>query len=476
MNSLHSMEQFLFDNLGDGTTLLQINADDCPPTEVLIEADVWDREERPHLIKITDPSTENNVSLRTVFKHVKRIARREPMPEVWSDEPTTLSKRKKRRSAPVGSVIEVPIDEITVKKRIRKDNGDLKELAESIKNDGLLQPIGVDYKMTLIFGHRRLIACRDLLGWRSIPVRVLEVGSILDGEIAENIMRKDFTVSERVAIGNLIEKQMPERRGKSQKFSYLKGRTDEIAAKRAGFGNRQTYRQAKKIIESCTSDVIDAVDKGILSISAAFVLVEQEPDLQNTLLKENSSQKRFTSNGIKKQLRQKTKRHPEDWYRTPTHATEQLLEHESFQGLVWECACGDGIMSEVLVSKEMSVYSSDLVDRGYGDTLDFLESSKSVANVITNPPYRLAEQFILHALEVATSKVAMLLPLTFLAGQYRYQKIWKSSPFSVVYVFSARLSMCRGDIENKRGGKVDYAWFVWDHNTNLEPVVKHLSS
>jgi ParB-like chromosome segregation protein Spo0J len=303
MNNLHNMEQFLFDNLGGGTTLLQINTDDCPPTEVLIEADVWDREDRPHSIKITDPSTENNVSLKTVFNHVERLANKETPLEVWSDKPPVVSKRKKRKSAPIGSVIEVPIDEITIKKRIRKEYGDLKELAESIKNDGLLQPIGVDYRMTLIFGHRRLLACRDELGWKSIPVRVLEVGSILDGEIAENVMRMDFTVSERVAIGNLIEKQMPERRGKRKKIDGLNGRSDDIAAKRAGFGNRQTYRQAKTIIESCTPDVIGALDDGRLSISAASVLADEKPSLQNAALKKSNNLDRLTANRVKKHLR-----------------------------------------------------------------------------------------------------------------------------------------------------------------------------
>jgi len=66
------MEQFLVDTLGGGDHLLQIHEDDCPPTEVYIEDHGWYEGERGHYVRITDPSTENNMSVRTVCEHVER--------------------------------------------------------------------------------------------------------------------------------------------------------------------------------------------------------------------------------------------------------------------------------------------------------------------------------------------------------------------------------------------------------------------
>ena len=64
-----------------------------------------------------------------------------------------------------------------------------------------------------------------------------------------------------------------------------------------------------------------------------------------------------------------------DFYATPLNAIEALLNYEKFEGNIWECACGDGIISKELIKAGYNVYSSDLVDRGYGDVLDFLKEA-----------------------------------------------------------------------------------------------------
>ena len=61
-----------------------------------------------------------------------------------------------------------------------------------------------------------------------------------------------------------------------------------------------------------------------------------------------------------------------DFYPTPSYVVEELLKREVFSGDIWECACGEGHISKVLKDNFYSVYSSDLVDRGYGDIQDFL--------------------------------------------------------------------------------------------------------
>src|SRR5687768_1117393 len=101
---------------------------------------------------------------------------------------------------------ELRIADIKIGHRHRKDMGDLTALAESIRQEGLLQPIGVTGTLELVFGARRLLAYRDLLKRKSIPARIVDVTSILAGEYAENEVRKDFTPSERVAVARAIER------------------------------------------------------------------------------------------------------------------------------------------------------------------------------------------------------------------------------------------------------------------------------
>src|SRR3954454_21500444 len=95
---------------------------------------------------------------------------------------------------------DIAVGDVRIGDRHRKEVGDLNGLAASISEHGLLQPIGVTPDYELVFGERRLRACRDLLKWKTIPARVVNVRSIAHGEFAENLLRKDFTPSERVAI------------------------------------------------------------------------------------------------------------------------------------------------------------------------------------------------------------------------------------------------------------------------------------
>src|SRR5215471_21571590 len=108
---------------------------------------------------------------------------------------------------------DVPIKKIHIGPRYRTDGGDLESFAANIRDIGLLQPIGVDPYYNLIFGLRRIHACRDILGWKTIPCIVLNIDSLVAGEYAENEFRKQFTPSERAAIGKAIEAQLGNRHG-----------------------------------------------------------------------------------------------------------------------------------------------------------------------------------------------------------------------------------------------------------------------
>lgn len=161
-----------------------------------------------------------------------------------------------------------------------------------------------------------------------------------------------------------------------------------------------------------------------------------------------------------------------DYYPTPPEATRALLNLEKFSGVIWEPACGEGHISKVLIESGYKVKSTDLVDRGYGTGgQDFLKSFDMCENIITNPPYNIAQQFIEHALVRSTGKVAMLCKLQFLEGAKR-KKMFESTPLKSVYVFSKRLSMTRNGEKMKNSGMIAFAWFVWDHEYKGEPVLR----
>jgi len=166
-----------------------------------------------------------------------------------------------------------------------------------------------------------------------------------------------------------------------------------------------------------------------------------------------------------------TDRAEADYYPTPPQTTEALMQREVFEGMVWECACGDGRMADV-IKKYNPVYATELrTDLGYvkgGD--DFLTMYKSVPNIITNPPYRLAQQFLERALLLAEKKVALLLKLVFLESASRYN-LFKSSPLKTVYVFSKRQKIYKDGIEGVNSGLIAYAWFVWDKSYNGKPYI-----
>ena len=162
-------------------------------------------------------------------------------------------------------------------------------------------------------------------------------------------------------------------------------------------------------------------------------------------------------------------RQREDYYRTPHYATKALLARETFEGSIWEPACGDGAISRLLPVGQ--VVSTDLFDRGYGQSgVDFLSEPRNVDHIITNPPYRLAEEFVLHALDCVNYKVAMLLKLNFLESQGR-KEFFQRTPLRTVYVFSNRVSFDKGNEKGKDRGLLAYAWFVWEKQHKGKPTL-----
>ncbi|MBI1211771.1 MAG: hypothetical protein GC190_09940 [Alphaproteobacteria bacterium] len=152
-----------------------------------------------------------------------------------------------------------------------------------------------------------------------------------------------------------------------------------------------------------------------------------------------------------------------DYFPTPRWATHALVDNEHFDSEIWECACGDGAMAEVLARTGNAVVATDLYPRGYGASgHDFLKSERRIANIVTNPPYNVAEAFVAQGLKLAEKKLALLLRLAFLEGTNRANTIFAETPPARVWVFSERITFYMAGAKRAGGGTTAYAWFVWD--------------
>lgn len=161
-----------------------------------------------------------------------------------------------------------------------------------------------------------------------------------------------------------------------------------------------------------------------------------------------------------------------DWYMDQPDATEALLRVERFSGLSWDPACGAGTIPSTFHAAGLICLGTDLVDRGYRragfSTMDFLgeHDISRHSNIVSNPPFNLAQKFAERALSIATHKVAFLLPLTFLEGQARAAWL-ETTPLARVHVFAYRVSRPPGELltagkVKPEGGKKAFAWFVWE--------------
>lgn len=174
-------------------------------------------------------------------------------------------------------------------------------------------------------------------------------------------------------------------------------------------------------------------------------------------------------------------RETNDYYATEPKAMELLLEKEKFSPIVWENAVGEGHLADVLKQHGYKVKCSDIVDRGYPNTrvLDFLKFNPTKEldlDIITNPPYKNAKEFVEKSLQCISKghKVAMFLKLQFLEGKER-RKLFEISPPKIIYVASGRL-LCAKNAEfeamRKGGGSaVAYAWFIWEKGYKGKPII-----
>lgn len=174
-------------------------------------------------------------------------------------------------------------------------------------------------------------------------------------------------------------------------------------------------------------------------------------------------------------------RETNDYYATEPKAATLLMQVEELSPLIWECACGEGHLAKEFESAGHKVYASDIIDRGYGAVSDFLTTtspSLPCCDIVTNPPYSKAQEFVEHALEIIGfgRKVAMFLKIQFLEGKQR-RKLFDSQPPKVVYVSTSRLRCAmNGDFERyAKSNAICYAWFVWEKGFKGDTIIRWIN-
>ena len=177
----------------------------------------------------------------------------------------------------------------------------------------------------------------------------------------------------------------------------------------------------------------------------------------------------------------------DDYYATPYQATEMLLDEVKFYGNFLEPCVGGGHIVDVIKRyyPDECVYGVDIVDRGYPNTLvaDFLKHDflgQKFDNVVTNPPFSLAQEFLEKSMEVVNDggKIAMFLKIQFLEGAKR-REMFKKYPPKYIYVFVKRQAPWNNGSPVDEKGKpwsstMCFAWFVWEKGFTGEPVVRWL--
>lgn len=156
-----------------------------------------------------------------------------------------------------------------------------------------------------------------------------------------------------------------------------------------------------------------------------------------------------------------------DHFPTPPWATRALMEHVIGDShTAWEPACGDGSMYRPLCEYFGQVFASDVHDYGWNYIHDFLQpyTPKSLFNVewvITNPPFRLGEQFVNRALQVSHIGVAMLVRSVFIESIGRYENLFANRPPSIMAQFAERVPMVKGRLDPNASTATSYCWLVW---------------
>ena len=183
-----------------------------------------------------------------------------------------------------------------------------------------------------------------------------------------------------------------------------------------------------------------------------------------------------------------TKKAENDFYATDPKTVRMFLDRfradgNELVGVIWECACGSGNISEVIKEyyPHNKVLSTDIVMRGYtSGNVDFLSSDCALVadTIITNPPFSSINGFIRVGLQKASKYLILFAKIQTLETVERKQ-ILQESPLKYVYVHSTRQATWKnGEPRDPKGNKwattMCLAWFVWEIGYKGEPIIRFL--
>lgn len=186
-------------------------------------------------------------------------------------------------------------------------------------------------------------------------------------------------------------------------------------------------------------------------------------------------------------------REKHDYYATEPIAVDGLVDYYEIPlDPIWECACGEGHLTNRLRSFGYRVVSSDIIDRmgSAQRIMNFLKCTEMPVyagydgipepckHIITNPPYKYAMEFVLHAIKLLPEGGlgAFLLKTTFLEGQKRFEELFRVYPLKVVLQFVRRIKCAKnGDFGDIGSSAMAYAWYVWEKGCRTEPIIRWIN-
>ena len=383
----------------------------------------------------------------------------------------------------------IKIDDIKVSQRLRElDDTKVYDLMESIQLVGLLHPIVIDSDNKLLAGNHRLEAYR-ILGRDTIECKKVNLSELENElvQIDENLILNQLSILEMSE--HLIRREeiltKLGKRATVRDNQYAGDKSDTSTTKELATElslSERKYQRIKQIykINYTTRQILK--DTEIANNLDVLLQIERLQDDSVQIEVATRIESGYSGNirelieNIRNGLGQ---REEEDFYPTHPSITQMLLDREKLEGTIWEPACGEGDMSEVLIKEGYDVLSTDLIDRGYGEGgIDFLDDDQirkfgEFDNIVTNPPFKLGIDFVLQSKKIARKKICVFNKTSFLEGVGRYD-MWidKEFPLKNMYQFSSRVPFSKNEVNDQSySGMISFSWFVFEKGYVGKPTI-----
>lgn len=299
-------------------------------------------------------------------------------------------------------------------------------------------------------------------------------GDPLTWVLSKNLKRRHLNESQRAMVAAKLKTLQVGRPAKAfepapQHIPPIGGISAQAAAARLNVGTRSVERAAT-VLKDGAAEVQHAVEQGKLAVSVAEKIARLPSAEQPSALAQALPAGHRAIMGSRIEPADSL-----DFFPTPPWATRALIENvmpqigrrgDLCRQMAWEPACGEGHIAEVLAEYFADIAASDIHDYGYGDAVtDFLHEGAVPPDadwIITNPPFGdKTEAFVLKAMRLARTGVAMFVRLQWLETVGRYEAIFRNSPPTLIAFFAERVPLCKGRWDPTGDTATAYIWLVW---------------